>query len=135
MIEFHLDARSGVAPYMQLIHQVRQALRLGLLSEGDQLPTVKDVAAKVAINPNTVLKAYRELEYEGLVAKKPGVGTFISGTLSDASLSEHEPLRQDLQRWLDRARAAGLGEESIEALFLSTFRTRTGTHKSLEEEK
>lgn len=131
MIEFHLDARSGVAPYMQLIHQVRQALRLGLLAEGDRLPTVKDVAAKVAINPNTVLKAYRELEYQGLVAKKPGVGTFISGTLSDASLSEHEPLRQELQGWLDRARAAGLGEESIEALFQSTFRTRTQS----EEEK
>ncbi|MBT2468784.1 GntR family transcriptional regulator [Streptomyces sp. ISL-66] len=120
---------------MQLIHQVRQALRLGLLSEGDRLPTVKDVAAKVAINPNTVLKAYRELEYEGLVAKKPGVGTFISGTLSDASLSEHEPLRQELQRWLDKARSAGLGEESIEALFLSTFRTRIGTHKHPEGEK
>ncbi|MER5893541.1 MULTISPECIES: GntR family transcriptional regulator [unclassified Streptomyces] len=129
MIEFHLDSRSGVAPYLQLVHQVRQAMRLGLLFEGDRLPTVKDVAAKVAINPNTVLKAYRELEYEGLVAKKPGVGTFVSSTLSDASLSEHEPLRQELRGWLERARAAGLNEESIEALFLSTFRTST------EEEK
>ncbi|MEU5655724.1 GntR family transcriptional regulator [Streptomyces sp. NPDC047737] len=125
MIEFHLDARSGVAPYLQLVHQVRQAMRLGLLFEGDRLPTVKDVAAKVAINPNTVLKAYRELEYEGLVTKKPGVGTFVSSTLSDASLSEHEPLRRELQGWLERARAAGLDEESIEALFLSTFRTPT----------
>ncbi|MFI6609838.1 GntR family transcriptional regulator [Streptomyces sp. NPDC050507] len=125
MIEFHLDARSGVAPYLQLVHQVRQAMRLGLLFEGDRLPTVKDVAAKVAINPNTVLKAYRELEYEGLVTKKPGVGTFVSSTLSDASLSEHEPLRKELRGWLTRARAAGLDEESIEALFLSTFRTAT----------
>ncbi|MDF6018630.1 GntR family transcriptional regulator [Streptomyces sp. JH34] len=125
MIEFHLDARSGVAPYLQLVHQVRRAMRLGLLFEGDRLPTVKDVAARVAINPNTVLKAYRELEYEGLVAKKPGVGTFVSSTLSDASLSEHEPLRQELRGWLGRARAAGLEEESIEALFLSTFRTST----------
>ena len=74
MIEFHLDGRSGVAPYMQLIQQVRRAMRLGLLREGDQLPTVKDVVAEVAINPNTVLKAYRELEYEGLVAARPGVG-------------------------------------------------------------
>ncbi|MFI6963269.1 GntR family transcriptional regulator [Streptomyces sp. NPDC050255] len=125
VIEFHLDARSGVAPYLQLVHQVRQAMRLGLLFEGDRLPTVKDVAAKVAINPNTVLKAYRELEYEGLVTKKPGVGTFVSSTLSDASLSQHEPLRQELRGWLTRARAAGLDEESIEALFLSTFRTAT----------
>lgn len=129
VIEFHIDARSGVAPYMQLIHQVRQAMRLGLLSEGDRLPTVKDVAAKVAINPNTVLKAYRELEYEGLVSPKPGVGTFVTRTLSDASLSEHEPLRQELRRWLAKARSAGLDEESIEALLLTTFRTRT------EEEK
>ncbi|MFJ7265935.1 GntR family transcriptional regulator [Streptomyces sp. NPDC099050] len=133
MIEFHLDGRSGVAPYMQLIHQVRQALRLGLLVEGDRLPTVKDVAAQVAINPNTVLKAYRELEYEGLVTKKPGVGTFISGTLGDTSLSAHEPLRQELRRWLDAARAAGLDEESIEALFLSTFRTRSRTDTHTEE--
>ena len=84
MIEFHLDGRSGVAPYMQLIQQVRRAMRLGLLIEGDQLPTVKDVVAKVAINPNTVLKAYRELEYEGLVAARPGVGTFVTRTLTDA---------------------------------------------------
>ena len=123
MIEFHLNGRSGVAPYMQLIHQVRQALRLGLLREGDQLPKVKDVAAGLAINPNTVLKAYRELEYEGLVAARPGVGTFIAGTLSGASLAAHGPLRRDLQRWLAKARRAGLDEESIEALFVSTFRS------------
>jgi GntR family transcriptional regulator len=122
VIEFHLDGRSGVAPYMQLIQQVRQALRLGLLNEGDQLPTVKEVVATVAINPNTVLKAYRELEYEGLVAARPGVGTFVTRTLSDASLAAHGPLREELRGWLARARAAGLAEESIEALFTSTFR-------------
>ena len=123
MIEFHLDGRSGVAPYMQLIHQVRQALRLGLLREGDQLPKVKDVAAGLAINPNTVLKAYRELEYEGLVAARPGVGTFVTGTLGSSSLAAHGPLRRDLRRWLTKARRAGLDEESIEALFISTFRS------------
>ena len=74
MIEFHLDGRSGVSPYQQLVQQVRHALRLGLLREGDQLPTVKDVVGQLAINPNTVLKAYRELEHEGLVAARPGVG-------------------------------------------------------------
>ncbi len=123
MIEFHLDMRSGVAPYLQLIHQVRHALRLGLLREGDQLPTVKDVVASLAINPNTVLKAYRELEYQGLAAARPGVGTFVTGTLSGASLAAHGPLRQDLQRWLAKARRAGLDDESIEALFLDTFRS------------
>ncbi|MDT4989224.1 MAG: hypothetical protein QOI74_3318 [Micromonosporaceae bacterium] len=122
VIEFHLDSRSGVAPYMQLVQQVRQAMRLGLVSEGDQLPTVKAVVARVAINPNTVLKAYRELEYEGLVSPRPGVGTFVTRTLSGDSLAAHGPLRSDLQRWLASARAAGLDEESIEALFLTTFR-------------
>ena len=72
VIEFHLDARSGVAPYLQLIHQVRHALRLDVLREGEQLPTVKEVAAGLAINPNTVLKAYRELEHRGIAAGRPG---------------------------------------------------------------
>jgi GntR family transcriptional regulator len=123
VIEFHLDARSGVAPYRQLIHQVRQALRLGMLHEGDQLPKVKDVVARLAINPNTVLKAYRELEYEGLAAARPGIGTFVTGTLDGGPQAAHGPLRRDLQRWLAKARRAGLDDESIEALFDSTFRS------------
>ena len=122
MIEFSLDGRSGLAPYLQVVQQVRQALRLGLLREGDQLPTVKDVVARLAINPNTVLKAYRELERDGLVAARPGVGTFVTRSLTDASLAAHEPLRRELQRWLAKARQAGLDEESIEALFASVFR-------------
>jgi GntR family transcriptional regulator len=123
MITFHLDSRSGVAPYMQLVQQVRHALRLGLLREGDQLPTVKDVVATLAINPNTVLKAYRELEYQGLVAARPGIGTFVTQTLSDESLEAHAQLRRELSRWLARARRAGLDDESIEALFRDTFRS------------
>jgi GntR family transcriptional regulator len=123
VIEFHLDGRSGVAPYLQLIHQVRQALRLGLLHQGDQLPKVKDVAAGLAINPNTVLKAYRQLEHEGLAAARPGIGTFVTGTLDGGPLTAHGPLRRDLQRWLAKARRAGLDDESIEAMFASTFRS------------
>jgi GntR family transcriptional regulator len=123
MIEFHLDTGSGVAPYLQIVHQVRRALKLGLLHEGDQLPTVKEVVARIAINPNTVLKAYRELEHDGLVAARPGVGTFVTRTLSDPSLAAHGPLRQDLVRWLAKARLAGLDDESIEALFRDTFRS------------
>jgi GntR family transcriptional regulator len=122
MIEFHLDGRSGLSPYLQLVRQVRQALRLGLLCEGDQLPTVKEVVAGLAINPNTVLKAYRELEHEGLVAARPGVGTFVTATLAYTSLAAHGPLREELQRWLAKARRAGLDDESIEALFMTTFR-------------
>jgi GntR family transcriptional regulator len=121
MIEFTLDQRSGLSPYLQIVQQVRRALRLGMLDVGDQLPTVKDVVGSLAINPNTVLKAYRELEREGLVAARPGVGPFVTRTLADASLAAHEPLRRDLARWLAKARLAGLDEESIEALFTSTF--------------
>src|ERR1700690_3571945 len=122
VIEFHLDARSGVAPYRQLIHQVRQALRLGMLREGDQLPTVKDVVARLAINPNTVLKAYRELEHEGLAAARPGRGTFVTATLARGPLTELGPLRRELERWLARARRAGLDDDSIEALYRDTVR-------------
>jgi GntR family transcriptional regulator len=125
VIEFHLDSRSGVSPYQQVVQQVRQALRLGLLREGDQLPTVKEVVKSLAINPNTVLKAYRELEHEGLVAARPGVGTFVTRSLSDESLAAHAPLRRELQRWLAKARRAGLDDESIEALFRDTFRSAT----------
>ncbi|WP_225804932.1 GntR family transcriptional regulator [Streptomyces sp. NK15101] len=126
VIEFHLNSRSGLSPYQQLVQQVRHALRLGLLSEGDRLPTVKDVAKQMAVNPNTVLKAYRELEYDGLVAARPGVGTFVTRTLADGTLAAHGPLRKDLKRWLTKARLAGLDDESIEALFMSTFRDAAG---------
>src|ERR1700690_730891 len=111
VIEFHLDSRSGVSPYLQIVQQVRQGLRLGLLREGDQLPTVKEVVAQLAINPNTVLKAYRELEHDGLVGARPGVGTFVTGSLGVVSLAAHGPLRADLQRWLTKARLAGLDDE------------------------
>lgn len=123
MIEFHLDTRSGVAPYLQLIQQVRQALRLGLLREGDQLPTVKDVSGSLAINPNTVLKAYRELEYEGLASARPGVGTFVTMTLSSDSIAAYTELSHDLEGWISKARAAGLDDESIGAIFQRTIRT------------
>jgi GntR family transcriptional regulator len=122
VIEFRLDSTLGVSPYRQLVHQVRQALRLGLLHEGDQLPTVKEVVAKIAINPNTVLKAYRELEFEGLAEGRPGVGTFITRSLADSSLAAHAALRTELGRWLTKARQAGLDDDSIAALFESTFR-------------
>ncbi|MEU7112788.1 GntR family transcriptional regulator [Streptomyces sp. NPDC046182] len=126
VIEFHLNSRSGLSPYQQLVQQVRHALRLGLLEEGDRLPTVKDVAKQMAVNPNTVLKAYRELEHDGLVAARPGVGTFVTRTLADGTLAAHGPLRKDLQRWLTKARLAGLDDESIEALIMTTFHNAAG---------
>ena len=123
MIEFHLDSRSGVSPYLQIVQQVRQAMRLGLLHDGDQLPTVKEVVAQLAINPNTVLKAYRELEHEGLASARPGVGTFVTGSLGGESMAAHGPLRRALQGWIVKARRAGLDDESIEALFRDSFRS------------
>jgi len=122
MIEFHLDPSSGVATYLQIVQQVREALRLGVLDVGDQLPTVREVVADLAINPNTVAKAYRDLEREGLVVARQGRGTFIASSLATPSLHHHEPLRVQLERWLETARSAGLDEESIRALISATLR-------------
>ena len=124
MIEFRLDPRSGVPTYLQLVHQVKQALRLGMLQTGDQLPTVKEVVAGLAINPNTVQKAYRELEHQGLVAARPGVGTFVTRSLGSTSLAAHSALRSELHDWLARSRQAGLDDESIEALFVAAVRAQ-----------
>ena len=122
MIEIHLDARSGVPTYLQLVQQVRQAVRLGILHPGDQLPTVKEVVSALAINPNTVLKAYRELDLEGLVEGRRGVGTFVSSELTPSPPDGVKELRSALQRWVGRARAAGLDDENMAALFADTVR-------------
>jgi GntR family transcriptional regulator len=128
-IEFRLDAASGVPTYLQLVQQVEHALRLGYLKPGDQLPKVRDVVASLAINPNTVLKAYRELETKGLAAGRPGQGTFIQATLSQVALPELAGLRRSLLGWLTAADAAGLDGDGIVALFTSAlrdFRDRRG---------
>ena len=121
MIEFHLNSRSGVSPYLQIVQQVRQALRVGILREGDQLPTVKEAVGQLAINPNTVLKAYRELETKGLTAGRPGQGTFINGTLTQVALPELTGLRRSLLCWLTSADTAGLDEDGMTALFASVL--------------
>jgi GntR family transcriptional regulator len=116
MFRFRLDGSTGVPPYLQLVHQVRQSLLLGYLQEGDRLPTVKDVAGDLAINPNTVVKAYRQLEHEGLSAGRPGQGTFVTGTLAPAQPDTHAALRAALERWLRDAGEAGLSDEAVTAL-------------------
>jgi len=121
-IEFRLDAASGVPTYLQLVHQVEHALRLGYLTLGDQLPKVRDVVAALAINPNTVLKAYKELENKGLTAGRPGQGTFIQATLNQVALPELAGLRKALLGWLTAADGAGLDEDGIVALFTSALR-------------
>jgi GntR family transcriptional regulator len=127
MFLFRLDGSSGVPPYLQLVQQVRQSLLLGYLRPGDQLPTVKEVAVDLAINPNTVVKAYRQLEHEGLAAGRPGQGTFITGTLAQASPSAEtsRALRRSLGRWLADAAAAGLSDDAVTALIAAARRDAT----------
>jgi GntR family transcriptional regulator len=121
-IEFRLDPGSGVPTYLQLVHQVEHALRLGYLAPGDQLPRVRDVVGELAINPNTVVKAYRELEMKGLVVGRPGQGTFILATLSQVGLPELTELRRALVSWVTAAGAAGLDEDGMAALVASVLR-------------
>jgi GntR family transcriptional regulator len=121
-IAFRLDPASGVPTYLQLVQQVEHALRLGYLEPGDRLPKVRDVVAALAINPNTVLKAYKELEGKGLAAGRPGQGTFVLATLSQVALPELTTLRRSLLGWLAAADAAGLDEDGTVALFTSALR-------------
>jgi GntR family transcriptional regulator len=121
-IEFRLDPASGVPTYLQLVHQVEHALRLGYLKPGDQLPKVRDAVAALAINPNTVLKAYKELETKGLAAGRPGQGTFVQAALSQVALPELAGLRKTLLGWLAEADTAGLDEDGVVALFTSVLR-------------
>jgi len=121
-VEFRLDPDSGVPTYLQLVQQVEHALRLGYLRPGDQLPKVRDVVAALTINPNTVLKAYKELETKGLAAGRPGQGTFIQATLRQVALPELAGLRRSLLGWLASADEVGLDEDGIVALFSSVLR-------------
>src|ERR1700759_3157613 len=121
-IQFRLDPSSGVPTYLQLVQQVEHALRLGYLAPGDQLPKVREVVASLAINPNTVLKAYRDLEHKGLASGRPGQGTFIDGSLAQATLPALTKLRRRLRGWLEEADAAGLDEAGIAALFAGALR-------------
>lgn len=125
-IELHLDLASGVPTFMQIVQQVEHALRLGYLSPGDQLPKVRDVVAALAINPNTVMKAYRELEMKGLAVGRPGQGTFIEATLTQVTLPVLTELRRSLVAWVTAAEAAGLDEDGINALMVNVLRERRG---------
>jgi GntR family transcriptional regulator len=121
-IEFRLDPASGLPTFQQLVQQVEHALRLGYLKPGDQLPKVRDAVAALAINPNTVLKAYRELELKGLVEGRPGQGTFVTATLNQVGLPELHKLRRSLLNWCSAADDAGLDASGMAALFASVVR-------------
>lgn len=121
MIRFRVDGRSGVPPYQQIAAQVRQALRMGVLTVGDQLPSVREVVAVTAVNPNTVLKAYRDLEHEGLIEARAGHGTFVRGRPPGPPPSIHARLGRTLAGWVREARAAGLDDDAIESLLRVTL--------------
>jgi GntR family transcriptional regulator len=121
-VSFQLRPDSGVPPYLQLVQQVRQAVRMGVLEVGDRLPTVKEVVAELAINPNTVLKAYRELEHEGIVEGRQGVGTFVSRRPEGPPPGTQARLARSLQKWVDTARGEGLDDDAMEALLHDTLR-------------
>lgn len=126
LVEFHLDAQSGVSYYVQLIQQVRQALLFGLLKPGDRLPTVKEVVAQVALNPNTVLRAYRDLEHDGFVVSRPGLGTFVAQSAPASIRHEsYKALRADLERCIRKARAQGLDDNVLSDLFAHVLRENT----------
>ncbi|MFI9599177.1 GntR family transcriptional regulator [Streptomyces sp. NPDC004069] len=119
MVEYRIDRHSGVATYVQIVQQTKQALRLGLLRPGDRLPTAREVVEATAINPNTVLKAYRELEREGLVEARRGLGTFVRKALGAAPADS--PLRAELEEWARRAHEAGLERDDVAALFTAVL--------------
>jgi GntR family transcriptional regulator len=126
LIAFHLDPNSGVSYYVQLMQQVRQALLFGILKSGDQLPTVKEVVAQVALNPNTVLRAYRDLEHEGLVVSRPGLGTFVAAKVPPAlAQSSYRSLRTELERWIRKAHEAGLDDETLASLVAHVLHAKT----------
>jgi GntR family transcriptional regulator len=121
-LQFRLDPSSGVPTYMQLVQQVRHAVQYGILRPGDQLPTAREVVEDLAINPNTVLKAYRELERQGFAHGRPGAGTFIDPDAPEPlERAVHTPLRRALDRWLNGAKDAGLDRDSVAALFTVAF--------------
>lgn len=115
-MEYRIERRAGLPTYLQIVQQTKQALRLGVLQPGDRLPTAKEVVAATAVNPNTVLKAYRELEREGLVEPRPGLGTFVRRSLAREDTAADGPLRAELEAWMARAHASGLEPDDVDAL-------------------
>lgn len=126
ILEFRIDRRSGVPAFQQIVQQTKQALRLGVLVPGDRLPTAKEVSEVSAVNPNTTLKAYRELEREGLVEPRPGQGTFVTRTLARPESGADSPLHGELVTWMARAREAGLEREDVAALVASALEKQYG---------
>ncbi|MEV5953318.1 GntR family transcriptional regulator [Streptomyces sp. NPDC051987] len=130
MIDYRIDRGSGVPAYVQLVQQTERALRMGFLKVGDKLPTAKEVVAATAINPNTVLRAYRDLEQAGLVELRRGLGTFVTRSLARPGAADDSPLRREIADWVTRARAAGLGRPDVLAMVAAALDAYDGHHDS-----
>jgi GntR family transcriptional regulator len=123
LIRFRLDPRTGIAPYRQLVDQVAQAVRLGLLRPGDRLPSVREVVTQISINPNTVHRAYREMESAHLVEGRPGLGTFILDSVEPSTTPRRTAaLKEELRQWVRKARRAGVDDEGIRGLLAEAIR-------------
>ncbi|WP_406431284.1 GntR family transcriptional regulator [Streptomyces sp. NBC_00631] len=130
MIDYRIDRGSGVPAYVQIVEQTERALRMGFLKVGDKLPTAKEVVAATAINPNTVLRAYRDLEQAGLVELRRGLGTFVTRSLARPGAQDDSPLRREVTDWVDRARATGLERADVLAMVTAVLDAYDNEHHS-----
>ncbi|CAL9657668.1 GntR family transcriptional regulator [Streptomyces sp. NPDC005395] len=129
VVEYRIDRQSGIPAYVQIVRQTEQALRMGVLRVGDKLPTAKEVVAATAINPNTVFRAYRDMEQAGLVRSRRGLGTFVTRSLARPGAEDDSPLRTDLAAWVARALAAGLERDDILALVTAALDEHDEQHE------
>ncbi|MEU7561057.1 GntR family transcriptional regulator [Streptomyces eurythermus] len=130
MIDYRIDRGSGVPAYVQILEQTERALRMGTLRVGDKLPTAKEVVAATGINPNTVLRAYRDMERAGLVELRRGLGTFVTRSLARPGAENDSPLRREATDWVARARAAGLERADVLALVTAALDAYDTEHDS-----
>jgi GntR family transcriptional regulator len=113
-VDFQIDTKSGVPFYRQIIEQVKYAVSRGHLNPGDQLPTVRQLAVDLSVNPNTVVRAYRELEIERVLVTQQGAGTFVSNTRPEIDqLERQRMLDQILTELLTRASSYGFGLDEV----------------------
>jgi GntR family transcriptional regulator len=116
---FTVDPRSGVPIYLQIVEQVKRSVALGVLASGEQLPTVKQLAADLVVNPNTVARAYRELERDEVIETMPGRGSFVAGngTVAGAKRAVTDVADQALIQAVREARSMGLARNDLKDLF------------------
>ncbi|MGW5658689.1 GntR family transcriptional regulator [Streptomyces sp. NPDC003758] len=130
MIDYRIDRGSGVPAYVQIVEQTERALRMGTLQVGDKLPTAREVVAATAVNPNTVLRAYRDMEQAGLVELRRGLGTFVTRSLARPGAENDSPLRREVTDWVARARATGLERADVLALVTAALDACENGHDS-----